>query len=258
MRSHTQPASLLTLVLALAAIVQAEQLPIRTYTAADGLPANAVNRIVRDSHGFLWFCTPEGLSRFDGYTFTNYGTGQGLPTTGVYDFLETNRSEYWVATRDGLCRFNPTPSARHVALETPRRREQGRAEPRFVVYSPPGNEDSRNVQVLLEDHQGTLWCGTAGGLYRLAELNGRWTFDFVDFGSPRAWRGVSALLEDAQGALWIGTLKGLYRRWPDGRTERYTTRQGLPSDYITALLQDRERRLFVGTKRGLCLVAIPA
>jgi hypothetical protein len=34
---------------------------------------------VRDSRGFLWFCTREGLSRFLGYTFTTYGTEQGLP-----------------------------------------------------------------------------------------------------------------------------------------------------------------------------------
>src|SRR5512143_4308285 len=49
---------------------QAERLPIKTYTTADGLAQNAVNQIVRDSRGFLWFCTNEGLSRFDGYTFT--------------------------------------------------------------------------------------------------------------------------------------------------------------------------------------------
>jgi len=47
----------------------AERLPIKTYTTADGLAHNVVNRVVRDSRGFLWFCTREGLSRFDGYSF---------------------------------------------------------------------------------------------------------------------------------------------------------------------------------------------
>ena len=46
--------------------VHAERLPIKTYTTADGLAQNSVNRIVRDSRGFVWFCTDEGLSRFDG------------------------------------------------------------------------------------------------------------------------------------------------------------------------------------------------
>ena len=44
----------------------AERLPLKAYTTADGLPNNAINKIVPDSRGFLWFCTDEGLSRFDG------------------------------------------------------------------------------------------------------------------------------------------------------------------------------------------------
>ena len=61
-------------------LTQADRLPLKTYTIADGLGHNNVNKIVRDSRGFLWFCTAGGLSKFDGYTFTNYGAEQGLPT----------------------------------------------------------------------------------------------------------------------------------------------------------------------------------
>ena len=67
---------------------QAERLPLRPYTVADGLAHNEINKIVRDSRGFLWFCTAEGLSRFDGYAFTNYGTAEGLPHGTVNDFLD--------------------------------------------------------------------------------------------------------------------------------------------------------------------------
>ena len=59
--------------------VSAQRLPLKPYTVADGLPNNVINKIVRDSRGFLWFCTGEGLSRFDGYSFTNFGVDQGLP-----------------------------------------------------------------------------------------------------------------------------------------------------------------------------------
>ena len=56
-----------------------EQLPIRSYTTVDGLPNNRISRIVADSRGFIWFCTGEGLARFDGYGFTNFGVHDGLP-----------------------------------------------------------------------------------------------------------------------------------------------------------------------------------
>ena len=63
---------LLATVLGFQPAVLAEQLPVKKYTKSDGLIRDYITRIVVDSHGFLWFCTPEGLSRFDGYTFTNY------------------------------------------------------------------------------------------------------------------------------------------------------------------------------------------
>ena len=43
-------------------------LSISVYTTLDGLPRNGINRIVRDPHGYLWFCTWDGLSRYDGQT----------------------------------------------------------------------------------------------------------------------------------------------------------------------------------------------
>src|SRR5580704_12853326 len=88
----------------------AAQLPVKTYTTADGLARNSINCIVQDPRGFLWFCTSEGLSRFDGYTFTNYGAEHGLPNREVTSMLISRRGIYWVATFAGLFRFDPNSS----------------------------------------------------------------------------------------------------------------------------------------------------
>src|SRR5271156_1756272 len=89
------------------ALVTASQMPVKVYTTADGLASNRVNKIVQDSHGYLWFCTQDGLSRFDGYSFTSYGPQHGLPVGSVNDLLEMQTGEYWVATSVGLVRFDP-------------------------------------------------------------------------------------------------------------------------------------------------------
>src|SRR5215510_8132674 len=107
---------LLLVLLALSNLTRAERLPIKTYTTVDGLAHNNINKIVRDSRGFLWFCTGDGLSRFDGYTFTNFGTEQGLHHREVTDLLETRSGEYWVATKGGLVRFNPKAPANHRVI----------------------------------------------------------------------------------------------------------------------------------------------
>src|SRR5204863_4208942 len=103
------------ILLAFAITAHAQQLPIKTYTTVDGLPSNFINRIVKDSRGFLWFCTQEGLARFDGYTFTNFGVDQGLPSPAINDLLETRGGEYWVATAGGLVRFDPRGTPRRGA-----------------------------------------------------------------------------------------------------------------------------------------------
>src|SRR5258707_3843469 len=41
-------------------------------TADDGLVDNSITAILQDSRGFMWFGTPSGLSRYDGYRFTTY------------------------------------------------------------------------------------------------------------------------------------------------------------------------------------------
>ena len=51
---------------------QAERLPLRRYSAADGLASNHENCLVRDSHGFLWFCTPEAVALRRLYVWLEY------------------------------------------------------------------------------------------------------------------------------------------------------------------------------------------
>ena len=95
----------------------AQRLPLKSYTVADGLPNNVINKIVRDSRGFLWLCTGEGLSRFDGYSFMNYGVDQGLPDRTVNDFLEARNGDLWIATNAGLARFSLLPRSHEFDLQ---------------------------------------------------------------------------------------------------------------------------------------------
>src|SRR5262252_6141033 len=104
MRSTIRKYSSLTATLAvvlpwlLSLTAFAEQLPVKTYTTADGLLRDSVYRIKQDSRGFLWLCTDGGLSRFDGYRFTNYTMSDGLPAPLVNDLVEGTDGTIWIAT----------------------------------------------------------------------------------------------------------------------------------------------------------------
>lgn len=232
-------------------ITQAARLPLKAYTTADGLAHNTINKILRDSRGFLWFCTAEGLSRFDGYTFTNYGRDQGLPNPYVNDFLETKSGEFWVATDGGLVRFNPRGVPSSGRVET-----NDSSEPMFtVVRSDDDDRRAKAISVLLDARDGTIWCGTSKGLFRLTKTAELTKLTTVPIGLPTKYAeqtDVNALIEDRYGTLWIGAQSGLYRRWPNGTTTRYGESEGLQFGTIFALLEDRSGNLWVGTaSRGL-------
>ena len=230
--------------------IKAERLPIKTYTTADGLARDQVNRIVQDSKGFLWFCTSEGLSRFDGYKFTNYGTESGLAGRNVYDFLEAGNGSYWVATNRGLCRFIPDPVTPGTTGSS------GAGPQRFQVYYPGEALLSHITNAIYEDHEGTIWCCTDQGLYKVNQTNSEIVLSLVEITepgtNPGAPGGINTVLQDRHGSIWIMAQDaGLYRLLPDSKLELYTTSEGLPAG-SSVLFEDRDGLIWVGSPQGLC------
>lgn len=211
--------------------VSGSRLPVRSYTTADGLARDFVTCAVQDRQGFLWFCTAEGLSRFDGYQFTTYGVKQGLPSNIIFDFLSTRGGDYWVAAQGGLCRFDPRG-----------------ADSLFRCFPTSGTNAVPDPAVLYEDRNGTVWCGADnnGGLYRFVPQSGG--FERVDSGMPDA--SVTALRMDHRGSLWIGSPSGLYRMDPGGFTRVPDSRR-LPNTFIMAVIETRDGSLWLGTRDGL-------
>jgi ligand-binding sensor domain-containing protein len=192
------------LVALLGGILSAETLPVRVYTPADGLPGIAVHRIVRDSQGFLWFCTGEGLARFDGYRFVSYGTADGLPEQNVHDLAENGDGTYWIATAAGLVHFDPS------AVKSRR--------PRFVVHRPPGGPEANWVVALARAPNGTILVGTRDGLFQLRIPTAAESVPVVQLermsiplSDDAKGREIRSLTADQKGRLWIGTGSGLFR-----------------------------------------------
>ncbi|GAO29434.1 ligand-binding sensor domain-containing protein [Geofilum rubicundum] len=80
-------------------------------TVEDGLPQNTVHSIVRDKYGFMWFGTWNGLSRYDGYQFTNYhfdpDDSTSLVNNRVHLLYKDGAGDIWVSTFDTIvCRYN--------------------------------------------------------------------------------------------------------------------------------------------------------
>ncbi len=234
------PGKVWALLLVAVPIVSGVQLPLRTYTTADGLPRNAVFCIVPDGRGFLWFCTSEGLARFDGKTFDLFGVDQGLPDRVVNDFLETRNGVMLAATNKGLARLDPAAppgSARQ-----------------FVTISTRSGKPALRIERLFEDAGGIVWAGALGGLYRLDTAHDVAQLAYLGIGNSDLL--VLSFAGDGANGLWIGTNIGLCRRAFDGRIEWFSHGKGSPpAASVNALLLDKGARLWVGTYNGLWLLS---
>ncbi len=129
-------------------------------------------------------------------------------------------------------------SAPAAAHEAPRRV----SDYSLQTWSSQEGLPQNTVPAIAQTRDGYLWLGTQSELVR---------FDGIRFVIVDDQRGVTNLVSDrADGLWWASTGGGLIRRIGD-RNFTWTSRDGLPSDFVQEIFQDREGSIWVGTSEGL-------
>jgi signal transduction histidine kinase/ligand-binding sensor domain-containing protein len=190
--------------------VRSEHLPVKIYTSADGLGSSFVDFLMRDSRGFMWFCTRDGLSRFDGSRFITYRLGDKNAPPGIEGVVETSGGVYWVTTTGGTYRFKAD------VLSRP---EQGSGDHPYL--NAEFIDEGRGT--VFEDKTGNLWYA-GGDLYRLHDRNGKVEWEKIGLDlpvNPKLPRLIFQTRVAPDGCFWINTNQGVVRRLPDGRMVLY-------------------------------------
>jgi len=87
-------------------VLAQQECPSRHYLMEDGLPSNNIYSILADSKGYLWFCTDQGVARYNGINFQTFTTRDGLSDNEVFFAMEDLLGRIWFATYSGnLCFF---------------------------------------------------------------------------------------------------------------------------------------------------------
>ena len=83
----------------------------KTLDARVGLTSSQINCILKDSRGYMWFGTPAGLYRYDGYVFKNFQSdsqdGNSLPNSYINTIQETLDGNLLIETASGYCVYHP-------------------------------------------------------------------------------------------------------------------------------------------------------
>jgi signal transduction histidine kinase/ligand-binding sensor domain-containing protein len=221
---------------------RSERLPVTVFTSADGLGSSFVTCLMRDSRGFLWIGTRDGLSRFDGARFVTYQVGDSKAPPGIEQILETRKGIYWIVTTGGLFRFDPSAP----------------------VVNKPANIDRPTLNAefvsslrgfLFEDRQGNLWSG-GDDFYRLEEKEKKLIAQRVELNLPvnsTTPFGVREMIESKDGSLWLISSWGLIRRQQGGSTTLYAIDPITPNR-ISGILEDSTGRIWVGLANDIYIL----
>ena len=209
----------------------------------DGLAQESVLAIVQDPDGFMWFGTQSGLSRYDGYRFTNFRNVIGDPKTLVNNWVRVltidRKGRLWIGTDGGLDRYEPaTGTFRHFSPDESAKRGNG----------------NRHISAILDDGSDGLWLATADGLQHFDIASGRFTVWHHVPGMPGSIASdkLSALALGPGGRLWIGTSAGLDSLDPDRmRFRHHPSEGGGNHDVVLSLMTDAAQGLWVGSMGGL-------
>ena len=217
------------------------------YSKDQGMLSNEIFCIAKDSKGNLWFgSSGAGASKFDGKVFTHYTTAQGLANNTVFKILEDAKGNIWFGTSGGgVSRFD------------------GKS---FTTYTTVQGLAGNVVFTIFEDRQRNLWFGTLGGGVSMFDGN-----RFVNYTTKQglADNAVFAINQDSSGDIWLGTQEGLnllrsqvLEKFQESMRkkqvftqplfETFTTREGLPNNFITQVVEGSGGTLYIGSNLGMC------
>ncbi len=256
-------------------------------TSDDGLSAGTVNCVFRDSYGFLWVGTIDGLNRFDGYSIQEFKANKSNPNSISGNIITTLAEDWegnlWIGTRsNGISVMNlatnqvrqilpggaeklPEGSVRKILITQDKSilvASQGggllvydNATSTFKQYrnekSNPRSISNDNVFSIVEDSPGIFWVGThSGAVDRFNLKEGVFTQFVYDDRFVLSQTNRKPLFIDRNNNLWIGTDgNGLVKFNPARTTfDYFTVGQGkLTSGIITTIFEDEFGKLFIGT-----------
>ncbi|MFO8000637.1 MAG: two-component regulator propeller domain-containing protein [Marinilabilia sp.] len=176
-----------------------ENYDIDLINSTQGLPSDDVKDVFQDSKGFLWFCTTEGLIRYDGYVLKIFSIAQhhdkGLITNSFNKIKEDSKGTLWCATDRGVARLN-------------------REKETFTFYntqSPdPYTLGHDVINALAVDDEDNIWIGSSGaGVDVLSPGEGiinNYTLSDEQTGMNSDW--ITHIFNDDQNNIWICSWQG--------------------------------------------------
>ena len=220
----------------------------------DGLTQGSVYSMLKDSRGFLWFGTQDGLNRYDGHHFRTFQPaarpshpGKSIPTQPgnirgviILGIIEDPDGNLWIGTEEGLNRYD-------------RRRDRFD----YFLASVPNHASlpSRTLPFFVDDTQ-LLYLSDAEGLVRFDYRNRRKTILSASLHLTQNYDLPSSTVCTPSGDVWLHAPTGIIRYNLHDRTLSHYFTNGPdnifgPARVVFSFFIDADDIAWLGTNTGL-------
>ena len=220
---------MLTLFIAIIGCVAAqdENFQFSNLSVKEGLSQNTVIRILQDSKNYMWFCTRDGLNRYDGTSFKIYRSSltdeNSISSSDVTSIAETKTGGFWIGTHSGLNYFDPKTE---------------KFKRFFHFDNIKSSLSGSAIKHLLNDKWDNTWIGTTKGL----DFYQKKTNSFKHIYNKDA---IIWLIQRADGTICFASVRdGLFVY--DNINSKLTNYPLPANDYIYTLFEDSEHTLWAG------------
>lgn len=215
-------------------------------TEESGLPNNSVTSVMKDSFGYIWIATQDGLARYDGYRFLTYGVKEPLyhlKGNYVYTLCEDRRKRLWVGSDAGLDLIDL-----HTGLPVSLDHLRGRRLPELSALF------ASFIRSVLQTSNGDIWVVTDKMLWCL-ELDGSGAVRGCYRMQGEVDNAVSAIAE-IDGKLCAGIGNQIYWIEKNGENKLGKRRVSdtivpFSDDWRISCLQADGDFVWIGSNRGL-------
>ncbi|WP_199415076.1 hybrid sensor histidine kinase/response regulator transcription factor [Chitinophaga silvisoli] len=245
-----------------------------------GLSANQVNCIYKDSQGFMWFGTMSGLNRYDGYNFRIFRQDLRDTTTIADNFItsimEGPEGLLWISHRNGqnvynprlgnfqrnprlaLSRFGvPVDSINNIIKDLDGNYWFVTPKDGLYCYSPSNKKTlhllpGTQISDMAQAPSGFCWIIHSNGLLEKMDPHTRQIVSRDQL--PTSSTSPYQLMADKDGDCWlfsINDFQGIYCYQQRTKTFiHYDQNNGLNNNIVRGVVQDNQGLIWVGTDHG--------
>lgn len=228
-------------------ILQNKKYTFGNLTSENGFMQNSANVISQDSQGYLWFGTPNGLYKYDGYSFNVYRQDVKNPFSisqnDITSIFEDDSDFLWVGTPQELNILD---------------KKTDKFYSHVIISESENSGPISRVKKIIQDKNGTIWIATNKGLFKTEKTEKfpeSLSFKKV-YPTGKVSQPINTLLEKQKGEIIIGKGNGLSIINTASSTgqdisSKIKNIEGLNTKTILCFVEDENQTLWVGTNKGL-------